>query len=60
MVDPLDVEGLAGVTATVLTDAGIRAQLSARGPQQAATFSWERTARIVLRVYQDVLRPSRH
>ena len=60
MVDPLDVEELARVTATVLTDAGIRAWLSARGPQQAATFSWERTARIVLRVYQDVLRPSRH
>jgi glycosyltransferase involved in cell wall biosynthesis len=54
-VDPLDVEGLARAIARVLGNANLRAQLSARGMQRAATFSWETTARIIRGVYRSVL-----
>ena len=54
MVDPLDVEALAGAISTVLTDDALRACLSTRGLQRAAAFSWETTARIVMGVYRDV------
>jgi hypothetical protein len=39
----------------VLGNTNLRAQLSARGMQRAATFSWEATARIILGVYRSVL-----
>jgi glycosyltransferase involved in cell wall biosynthesis len=55
MVDPLDVEALAGVIATVLRDEDLRTRLRAQGIERAAAFSWEATARIILKVYQQVL-----
>jgi glycosyltransferase involved in cell wall biosynthesis len=51
MVDPLDVEALAGAMARVLGDGVLRARLAVRGLEQAATFSWETTARIIRDVY---------
>jgi glycosyltransferase involved in cell wall biosynthesis len=53
-VDPLDEAGLAGALLELLSDAGLRAQLSRAGRQRAATFSWERTARETLAVYEAV------
>lgn len=50
-VAPLDVDGLAEAMSQALRDAGLRARLSAHGPQRAALFSWERTARITLDAY---------
>ncbi len=52
MVDPFDVEALAGAVARVLDDADLRAQLTARGPARAAAFSWEKTACIIAEAYQ--------
>jgi glycosyltransferase involved in cell wall biosynthesis len=40
----------------VLTDEPLRAELIRRGRVQAARFSWERSAREVLEIYQDVAR----
>ena len=40
----------------VLSDAALREDLAARGPVQAARFSWEETARRTLAVYQTVAR----
>lgn len=54
LVDPLDVEAIAGAMATVLDDPALRARLSEQGRERAATFSWEHTARTVLGVYQSV------
>jgi len=50
-VDPLDVEGLAGAVARVLSDATLRGELVARGLERAPLFSWDTTARIVRDVY---------
>jgi glycosyltransferase involved in cell wall biosynthesis len=51
MVDPLDAEALAGTMACVLGDGALRARLTVRGPERAATFAWETTARIIRDVY---------
>lgn len=55
-VNPFDIEGLASALAMALTDAELRAQLSTRGVQRAAVFSWENTARTILNVYRGVSR----
>jgi glycosyltransferase involved in cell wall biosynthesis len=51
LVDPLDVEALAGAMARVLTDAELRRDLSARGLQRAALFNWDDMARKLVQVY---------
>lgn len=60
LVSPTDVEGLTKSFANVLTDANQRARLSARGLKRAAGFSWEKTARSTLEVYQEVLKRPKH
>src|SRR5205085_11974636 len=55
MVDPLDVEALGGVIATVLRDEDLRTRLRAQAIERAAACSWEATARPILKVYQQVL-----
>ena len=52
-VDPLDAEAFAAAISTVLTDGELRTRLTAKGLQRAARFSWEDTARIIVRVYQE-------
>ena len=47
-VAPSDVEGLADSLGRALTDADLRATLTARGRTQAAKFTWERSARSLL------------
>ena len=53
--DPLDVEEMAGQIARVLRDESLRKQLSERGLQQAARFSWDRTARETLAAFRELL-----
>lgn len=55
MVDPLDVEGLAGEMSRVLRDATLRARLSAQGLERATLFSWEREAHITLNAYRSAM-----
>src|SRR5438128_3803970 len=55
LVEPNDVEALARSMVEILDDEDRRRTLSRRGLEQAAKFSWERTARLTLEVYREVL-----
>lgn len=56
LVNPENVFDIARGIRDVLLDEDLRRRLTARGHEQAARFSWERTAREVLAVYQEVAR----
>jgi len=45
LVDPTDVDAIAGALAELATDEDLRAVLSAAGVARAARFTWEATAR---------------
>jgi len=55
LVSPRDVGAIGGAIARVLSDAGWRDELRAKSRARAAQFSWERTARQTLGVYQEVV-----
>ena len=55
LVEPNDVEALARSMVEILDDEDRRRTLSRRGLEQAAKYSWERTARLTLEVYRQVL-----
>ena len=52
LVDPGDADGLTAAIDRLADDAGLRAALGARGAARAGGFSWERTARGTLAVYE--------
>jgi glycosyltransferase involved in cell wall biosynthesis len=54
LVDPCDVEGLAAAMTHVAEDAGLREDLRKRGALRVKAFSWEQSARDLLRVYQEL------
>jgi glycosyltransferase involved in cell wall biosynthesis len=54
LVDPADVRALAGAMERVLTDETLRADLQARGLEQARRFSWARAAQETMQVYENV------
>lgn len=56
MVDPLDVQGLVQAMERVLTDPELARDLRGRGLERARLFSWEKTARETIRVYEQVAR----
>jgi glycosyltransferase involved in cell wall biosynthesis len=56
LVNPGNVFDIARGIRDVLTDETLRAELVRRGHVQAARFNWERSAREVLDIYQDVAR----
>jgi glycosyltransferase involved in cell wall biosynthesis len=51
LVDPNSVEALARAMRDVLDNRALRHDLRARGPKQAAKFSWEKAARETLTIY---------
>jgi alpha-1,3-rhamnosyl/mannosyltransferase len=51
MVDPADVDAIAQNMIRLWEDEALRRELSERGRQQAAGFSWERTAKQTLKAY---------
>jgi glycosyltransferase involved in cell wall biosynthesis len=55
LVDPTDEEAIADALRQVLTEPALRGDLSQRGRERAAGFSWEATARATLDVYREVL-----
>lgn len=55
LVDPTDVQGLAGHMIRVLQDDQLRRQMSAKGIERAAEFSWGRAARVTRDVYDTAL-----
>jgi glycosyltransferase involved in cell wall biosynthesis len=54
LVDPHDTSSLAAAMQRVLTDAELRAKLSAQGIVQARRFTWEQAARQTAAVYRQV------
>ena len=52
--DPLDVKGFATHLEQVLTDPQCRKELRRKGLERASAFSWEHTAREMVRVYETV------
>jgi glycosyltransferase involved in cell wall biosynthesis len=55
LVDPTKPEAFCDALVQVLGDGEVADRLSQRGLEQAARFTWERTARETLAVYRDVL-----
>ena len=55
MVDPTSVEALAEALWQVISDRGQRQAMITKGYQQAATFSWNRTAKSTLAAYRSLL-----
>src|SRR6266446_1341198 len=56
LVEPNDVEAFARSIVEILDDEDRRRALSRRGLEQAAKFSWQRTAKLTLEVYREILR----
>lgn len=55
MVDPYDTCGMAHAMRRIASDEQLRDDLKRRGFEQSKKFSWERAARLTLRVYQKVI-----
>jgi glycosyltransferase involved in cell wall biosynthesis len=55
LVDPTDTAALAGAIGRVLADEPLRASLVAKGLEQVKKFSWPRTAKETLKVFDGVL-----
>ena len=55
LVDPRDTEALASAMTRMTTDQELRHELRQRGRRRVEAFSWDRSAREQLRVYQDLL-----
>lgn len=60
LVDPMDIEALAGALERVCTDAALRQHLRLAGLARAAQFSWQRCAEETLAVYRRVAAAHRY
>jgi glycosyltransferase involved in cell wall biosynthesis len=56
LVSPTDVEALAAALEGVLTDEAIRADLIAKGHARVGQFSWDQSARQLLRTYHELMK----
>jgi glycosyltransferase involved in cell wall biosynthesis len=56
LVSPTDVQGLAEAIIQLLENENKRNQLASAGIQRAAEFTWEKTARATLEVYEEALK----
>ena len=54
LVDPLDTDAIATAIDRILSDIDLRRDLAERGVTQAAKFTWQACARLVLGVLEDV------
>ena len=55
LVDPMSVESISDGMEQLLQSATLRADLAKRGISRAALFTWERAARIVLDVFENLV-----
>jgi glycosyltransferase involved in cell wall biosynthesis len=53
LIDPLDVDDIAGALHQVLTDDELRRRLGTAARQRAREFTWERTASALVAAYRD-------
>ena len=54
VVDPYQVDAIAGGLERLYTDAALREKLKKAGPLRAAKFTWEASAKQLYAVYQEV------
>lgn len=54
-VDPLDVEGMTEAILDILNNDDKRMDLISKGVERASLFSWEKTAKETLKVYEELL-----
>jgi glycosyltransferase involved in cell wall biosynthesis len=54
LVDPNDVDGLAGAMTILMEDEEGRKELAAKGLEQARRFSWQKTIVETMAVYRSV------
>jgi glycosyltransferase involved in cell wall biosynthesis len=54
LVSPFDIDALSEAIASLLEDPARRTELAARGRERARLFTWERSARQLLAIYQRV------
>jgi glycosyltransferase involved in cell wall biosynthesis len=54
VVDPLDVDAIAGALDRVLRDRELAQRLGEAGRVRAATYTWERTAALTAEAYAEV------
>jgi glycosyltransferase involved in cell wall biosynthesis len=59
MVEPMDVEGLAGAIGRLWEGGGLRDEMVRRGLARAEEFTWERAARQLLVVYERAVESGR-
>ncbi len=52
-VDPHDPSAIARALEAVLGDAGLAGRLSAAGPRRAGAYTWEKTAELTIRAYEE-------
>jgi glycosyltransferase involved in cell wall biosynthesis len=55
LIDPYDVDALANAMHRILSDPDLAEEMAAKGMIRAREFSWERTARETIAVYEQVL-----
>lgn len=55
LIDPYDVDAMAAAMQCILSDPNLAEELAAKGIARAREFSWERTARETIAVYEEVL-----
>jgi len=55
LIDPYDVDAIAGAMKQVLSDPALASTMRKKGLDRAQQFTWERTARETLAVYEQVL-----
>jgi glycosyltransferase involved in cell wall biosynthesis len=55
LVDPYDVDDIAGALVRLLSDPALRERLATLGRARATHFSWDKSVRAVLAVYREVL-----
>jgi glycosyltransferase involved in cell wall biosynthesis len=60
LVSPTDVQGLAQAITELLEDENKRSHFASAGIQRAAEFTWEKTARATLDVYEEALRRDKY
>jgi len=59
LVDPLDVDAIAEALQRLLDDRALAAALGAAARARASTFTWERSAELVVEVYAEAVEASR-
>ena len=56
LLDPHDVSAWRDAIIRIVNDESLRSDLRARGLARAATYTWQRTARLTLNVYREAVR----